>query len=70
MVKLLDRLGIHFAHNIIMQVNLGMDTAHVEQIGPRGHQWEHFDMGLSRGNVLGWGSTFHQKSGECHNLQR
>ena len=35
------------------------------------HQGEHFDAGLSRGNV--WilrGSTFHQKSGECHDLQR
>ena len=32
---------------------------------------EHFDAGLSRGNVLGLrGSTFHQKSGECHDLQR
>ena len=28
-------------------------------------------MGLSRGNVLGLrGSTFNQKSGECHDLQR
>ena len=35
------------------------------------HQGEHFDAGLSRGNVLGLrGSTFHQKSGECHDLQR
>ena len=50
MVKRLDRLGIHFAH--IMQVNLGMDTQ-VEQIGPMRHQGEHFDAGLSRGNVLG-----------------
>ena len=35
------------------------------------HQGENFDAGLSRGNVLGfkW-STFHQKSGECHDLQR
>ena len=35
------------------------------------HQREHFDPGLSRGNVLGFkGSTFPQKSGECHDLQR
>ena len=35
------------------------------------HQGEHFDVGLSRGNVLGFkGSTFHRMSGECHNLQR
>ena len=35
------------------------------------HQGEHFDAGLSRGNVLGFkGSTFNQKSGECHDLQR
>ena len=35
------------------------------------HQGEHFDAGLSRGHVLGFkGSTFHQKSGECHDLQR
>ena len=35
--------------------------------------WEHFDAGLSRGNSLdfkGGGSIFHQKSGECHDLQR
>ena len=35
------------------------------------HQGGHFDVELSRGNVLGFmGSTFHQKSGECHDLQR
>ena len=44
----------------------------LKKIGPMRHQGEHFDAGLSRGNVLGFkpGSTFHQKSGECHDLQR
>ena len=50
MVKRLDRLGIHFAH--IMQVNLAWTQ--VEQIGPMRHQGEYFDAGLSRGNVLGF----------------
>ena len=33
---------------------------------------EPFDARLSRGNFLGFrvGSIFHQKSGECHDLQR
>ena len=60
MVKRLDRLGIHFAHNIIMQVNVGMETG--SDIFTRGYVGEMF-----------WvlrGSTFHQKSGECHDLQR
>ena len=35
------------------------------------HHEEHFDAGLSRGNVLGFkGSTFHLKSGESHDLHR
>ena len=37
------------------------------------HEGEHFDARLSRGNVLGFkvgGSTFHQRYGECHDLQR
>ena len=35
------------------------------------HQGEHFDAGLSRGIFGGFrGTIFHQKSGECHNLQR
>ena len=35
------------------------------------HQGEHFDAGLSRGNVLVLRlSTFHQKCGECHDLKR
>ena len=44
----------------------------VEQIGPMRHQGEHFDMGLSRGNFWGFGGglIFHQKSGECHDIQR
>ena len=34
-------------------------------------QWEHFDALLSRGNFWGFrGSIFHQKSAECHDLQR
>ena len=38
------------------------------------HQVEHFDAGLSRGNVLGFKgvnipSDIHQKSGECNDLQ-
>ena len=58
---------MHFAH--IMQVNLGMET--VEQNGPMIHQGEYFDAGINMGNVwVLWGSTFHQKSGECHDLQR
>ena len=36
------------------------------------HQGEHFDMVLSRGNF--WGVRgrliFHQKSGQCHDIQR
>ena len=56
MVKRLDRLGINCAH------------IQVEQIGPMIHQGEHFDAGLSRGIL--WGSIFHQKSAECHDLQR
>ena len=52
LVKRLDRLGINFAH--IMQVNLGMDT---RTNWPHETPGEHFDTGLSRGNVLG--STFH-----------
>ena len=43
--KVLDRLGINFAH--IMQVNLGMDTNWPNEI-----PGEHFDAGVSRGNVL------------------
>ena len=36
------------------------------------HQGEHFDAGLCSENVLGFKgvSTCHQKSGECHDLQR
>ena len=35
------------------------------------HQREYFDVGLSRGNFLGCrGLIFHQKSGECHDIQR
>ena len=35
------------------------------------HQREHFDAGLSLGNFWGFrGSVFHQKSRDCHNLQR
>ena len=34
------------------------------------HQGEHFDVGLSRGNFWGLGGLiFHQKSGECHDIQ-
>ena len=68
-VKRLDRLGLHFAH--IMQMNLGMDTG--GQIGPMRHQGEHFDGGgVKCGHVFGvlGESIFHQNSGECHNLQR
>ena len=43
----------------------------VEQIGPMRHQGEHFYVGLSRGNFWGLrGLIFHQKSGECHDIQR
>ena len=35
------------------------------------HQGEHFDYGLGRGNFWGLGGLiFHQKSGECHDIQR
>ena len=35
------------------------------------HQGEHFDMGLSRAVFGGLGGLiFHQKSGECHDIQR
>ena len=36
------------------------------------HQGEHFDVGLSRGNFWGFrgGLIFHQKSVECHDIQR
>ena len=35
------------------------------------HRGGHFYVGLSRGNVFGlWGLIFHQKSGECHDIQR
>ena len=35
------------------------------------HQGEHFEVGLSRGNFGGLGGLiFHQKSGECHYIQR
>ena len=35
------------------------------------HHGEHFDVGLSRGNFWGFrGLIFHQKSGECHDIQR
>ena len=54
-----------------MQMNLGMDKINVEQIGPMRHQWEHFDVGLSRAMFGGLGGLiFHQKSGECHDIQR
>ena len=49
MVKRLDRLGIHFAH--IMLANLGMDTGRTNW--PHETPGEHFDAGLSRGNILG-----------------
>ena len=49
-VKRLDRLRIHFAH--IMQVNLGMDTGRTNW--PHETPGEHFDAGLSRGYVLGF----------------
>ena len=67
-VKRLDRLGIHFAHT--MQVNLGMETGRTNW--PHETPVAHFDAGLSKGYVLGFkgGSTFHQKCGECHDLQR
>ena len=45
--KRLDRFGINFAHII-------WEWTQVEQIGPMRHQGEHFDAGLSRGNVLGF----------------
>ena len=35
------------------------------------HQGEHFYVGLSRGFLGGLGGLiFHQKSGECHDIQR
>ena len=35
------------------------------------HQGEHFDVGLNMGNLLRFmGLIFHQKSGECHDIQR
>ena len=30
------------------------EWTNVEQIGPMRHQWEHFDVGLSRGNFWGF----------------
>ena len=53
-VKRLDRLGINFAH----------------VIGPMRHQGEHFDVGVGAMFWVLRGSTFHQKSGECHDIQR
>ena len=48
-----------------------MEWTQVEQIGPMRHKGEHVDAVLSRRNVLVLGgSTFHQKSGECHDLLR
>ena len=39
------------------------------------YQGDHFDVGLSRGNFWGFRGVnipliFHQKSGECHDIQR
>ena len=34
------------------------------------HQGEHFYVGLSRGGGGLGGLIFHQKSGECHDIQR
>ena len=51
-----------------MQMNLGKDTLNKLAQRPEG---EHFDVGLSRGTFWGLGGLiFHQKSGECHDIQR
>ena len=57
-VKRLDRLGINFAH--IMQMNLGMDTGWTNW--PHETPGEHFDAGLSRGNVWDLGGQYFIKS--------
>ena len=49
-----------------MQMNLGKDTGWTNW--PKRHQGEHFYVELSRGKF--WGLIFHQKSGECHDIQR
>ena len=53
-----------------MQMNLGKDTGSTNW--PQRHQGEHFYVGLSKGKFWGFrgGLIFHQKYGECHDVQR
>ena len=67
MVKRLDRLGINCAHAKCRRI---WERTQVEQIGPKD----------TKGSILTWGYVgasfgglggliFHQKSGECHEIQ-
>ena len=64
-VKRLDRLGINVEH-----IGESWNGHRLKKIGPMRH--EYFDAGLSLGEMflILRRSTCHQKSVECHDLQR